>query len=292
MNSTDIIYRATACGEQFRIFAVDSTKTVQTTRDLHDLSPLATVMIGRLISATAMMGIELKSPKSNVSINLNCDGPLHGAIVVYEHGGFIRAYAKNPSLFFDEVADNYLLAKHIGTGTLTIIRDIGTGTPFNGISEIVSGEIGEDIANYYLQSEQIPTAVSLGVLFDNNAKVRASGGYIIQQMPHADPKLADQIIDNINKTPHITDLMDMGYSIIDILDKFVLKDLDWNVTKEQSIEFRCNCSKDRFEKALITLGYAELNEMKEGISPVCSYCNQEYKFDTADMEHLLSLFES
>jgi len=287
-DANDCILRGTAYQDQFRFFAVNSTKTAQRARDLHDLSPLVTILMGRLISATAMLSAELKNKGTNVCLKLDCSGEVEGALVICEQDGALRGYARQPKLWFDEPSENFEIGKHTGKGTLTIIKELGMKKTFTGICELVSGEIGEDLANYYHKSEQVPTAVNLGVLIDSNAKVRASGGFIIQEMPFADPAASQSIIDNLNNTPNVSDLMDMGYCIEDILRTFVFKDIDFTVHLNQTLEYRCNCSREKFERALILLGKDELNEMLDGISPVCSYCGKEYHFDTEAIQGLIS----
>lgn len=289
MNKNDTIIRATAAKDQFRIIAVDSTRTVQEARDLHDLSPLATLLLGRLISATAMMGMELKTPGSSITLNLQCEGALKGALVICEYGGKLRAYAKEASLFFENAEENLNLKKYVGKGTISITKDIGVKRTNTGICELVSGEIAEDIAHYYTQSEQIPSAISLGVLFDKEAQIRSAGGFLIQQMPNADRSVADQIIQNINNTPNLTDLMDMGYQIEQIVDKFILKGIAWEIKDSSPLQYYCPCNKERFERALITLGKEELITLTDGIDTVCSYCNKTYTFSEGDISALIDL---
>ncbi len=286
---TDKIIRATAAKDQFRIIAVQSTDTVQKARDLHDLSPLATLLMGRLISAAALMGTELKTPGSSVTLQLECEGALQGALVICEYGSKVRGYARNPQLFYDEPHRNLELGKSVGHGKLSITKDIGVKRPSTGICELVSGEIAEDLAHYYLQSEQIHSAVSLGVLFDQEAKVRSAGGFIVQQMPFADQSIAQQIIANIESTPNLTDLMDMGYDMEQILARFILKDIEWSIKDTLSLDYLCNCDKERFERALLTLGESELQTLTEGIDTICSYCNKTYSFDPADIAKLINI---
>ncbi|MDD2331707.1 MAG: Hsp33 family molecular chaperone HslO [Candidatus Cloacimonetes bacterium] len=288
MTSKDKILRATAANDQFRVFAVDASQTAQAARDLHDLSPLSAILMGRLIAATAMLGLELKSEGNSLTLKLDCEGELKGGLIICEHGGFLRAYVKNPRLWFDTPEDNFLVGKHVGKGTLSIIKDLGLKTPFSGISELVTGEIGDDLAAYYYQSEQIPTAVNLGVLIDKEARIRACGGFIVQQMPGADLSRAEQLIQNINSTPNVSDLMDMGMDIREILDRFVLKGISWNLLGTFPLQYQCNCSRDRFERALLLLGVLDLESMQEGINPICMYCNKEYCFDREDIQNLIN----
>ncbi len=288
----DTIIRASAAQNQFRVIATDSTRTVQKARDLHDLSPIATLLMGRMISAAAMMSTELKIPGASVTLQLDCEGDLKGALVICEQGAKIRGYAKEPQLFYEETHRNLELGKAVGKGKLNIIKDLRLKSPSTGICALVTGEIGDDLAHYYLQSEQIPSAVNLGVLFDNGANVRSSAGYIIQQMPFADQAIADQIISNIRSTPNITDLMDMGYDIEQILSKFVLKGIDWAINDKLPLSYTCNCSQDKFASALLTLGEKELGTLEDGIDTVCSYCNKTYTFSQAEIAELVKILKT
>ncbi len=289
---SDIILRGTAFDNQFRIFAVQSTATVQKARDLHDLSPLATILLGKLLSAAAMMSWDLKNPLAENTIRVDAEGPLGGAVAICTAEGKLRGYALHPELFIeDNPRANLFTGKQLGKGTLTVIRNEAVKTPYMGTCALVSGEIAEDVAEYYLQSEQIPTAVNLGLLIDKDATIRSSGGYIIQQLPFAKPEAAELISRNINATPNVSDLMDMGYSIREILDKFIFKDITWQETDAREISYQCTCSKERFADALRLLGKKELSEMVEGIAPLCHYCNSTYHFSAEDMTQIISSLE-
>ncbi|HNS84073.1 MAG TPA: Hsp33 family molecular chaperone HslO [Candidatus Cloacimonas sp.] len=283
----DYILRGTVHHNNFRVFAVNSTNCVQTMRDLQDLSPIATLLSGRMISATAMLSWDLKEEESEITMRIDCEGDFQGAIVICTQNGFLRGYTKNPHLFYETKEDNFNVGKSIGKGTLTISRDRkGTRSYFSSI-ELISGEIAEDLAYYFQQSEQIPTAVNLGILIDKEAKVRSAGGFIIQQLPYADKKIADVIYENIAQTPNLSDLMDMGLSIPEILSRFVFKELQWQINEEKEIAYRCNCSYEQFSKALLLLGRDELQSLKEGIKPVCLYCHKEYNFSYEDIQSLM-----
>ncbi|OQC06691.1 MAG: 33 kDa chaperonin [Candidatus Cloacimonetes bacterium ADurb.Bin089] len=283
----DILYRGSVQNNNFRVFAVETTNCVQTARDLHDLSPLATLLIGRMISATAMLSWDLKDEDSEVTMRIDSEGDLQGAIVICSHNGFLRGYVKNPCLFYEQKEDNFQVGKALGKGSLTISRDKKGSRSYLSTTELISGEIAEDLVYYYQQSEQIPTAVNLGVLIDKEAKVRAAGGFIIQRLPFADEKIADLIHRNLEKTPNISDLMDMGLSITEILSRFVFKELKWQITAEKEIAYRCNCSYELFSRALLLLGKEELETLKDGIQPVCLYCNKTYNFTKEDIQQLI-----
>lgn len=287
MTKDRLIHGAIA-NEQFRLFAVESTELVQKTRDLHDLYPLPAIMMGRLMTAAALMSGELKSPGSEVSIRIDADGELKGALVIASQEGNLRGYAYAPDFWAENPEDNFLVGKHLGKGLFTVIKQRNSQITYQGSVELISGEIGSDLAEYYNQSEQTPTAVNLGVLIDRDAKVRAAGGVLIQQLPSADPEIADRINSNMASTPNISDLMDMGLKMEEILEKFILKGLDWRIYSESELNYRCTCSKERFADALALLGREELESMSEGIAPVCHYCNSTYEFSASDIADILA----
>lgn len=289
MSMSDKVFRISAGNDQFRIFAVDATQTVQQARDLHDLSPISTIFLGRLLVAAALVGQDLKNARDSVTLNLTCTGDLQGGIAICDGGKYLRGYAQNPHLFYEEIPDNFDLPKAIGGGTITIIKDLGLRNPFIGICELVTGEIAKDLTHYYLQSEQLPTAIALGVMIGNDASIRAAGGFFVQQMPEADKHLADTIIDNISRTPNPTDLMDMGLSPLQIIQRFVLRDLDCTLLEESEIGYCCNCSRERFLRALLTLCQAELETMTDGIDPLCHYCNRSYHISGDEIKEMLTL---
>jgi molecular chaperone Hsp33 len=291
MEKNDTLSRGIAGKSQFRFFAVDSTQTVRSAMELHKLAPAPTLLLGRLLSAALLMGADIKDESQSLTLNVEAEGPLKGAIAIYKPTGLVRGYAKNPDYFDDVIANNWQIGKLLGKGTLNIIKDLKLKSPVTGTIELVTGEIAEDVASYYAKSEQTPTAVSLGVLFDKDGTIRAAGGYLIQQMPDTLPADAEKLVFNLANTPYITDLLDMGLSWTDILNKMIFKDMDWSVTDSYTVKYQCTCSKDRFANALRLLGRNELESMKEGISPVCHYCNTQYEFSPDDMQMILAALQ-
>ena len=289
--NTGRLLRGSIEDNQFRFFAADTTEISQTLRDLHGLYPLPTILMGRLITATALMSGELKAPKSEVAIRIDGDGPLKGGIAIANKEGMLKAYAFEPQLWLEDPQDNFRVGKHIGKGSLTVIKQSGLKAPYQGRIALADAEIATDLAAYYLQSEQTPSAINLGVLIDNEARVRASGGIMIQELPNADERLSRRIEENLAKTPNVSDLMDMGLSPEDILRDFVLKGLEWQITKSFPLDYRCDCSKERFARGLILLGKEELSAMQDGIEPVCHYCNKSYSFSSEDIKELIRSLE-
>jgi molecular chaperone Hsp33 len=291
MEKQDILYRGIAGNSQFRFFAVDSTQTVRSALELHKMAPAPTLLLGRLLSAALLMGADIKDESQSLTLNVEAEGPLKGAIAIYQPTGLVRGYAKKPDYFDEVIANNWQIGKLLGRGTFNIIKDLKLKSPVTGTIELVTGEIAEDVASYYAKSEQTPTAVSLGVLFDTEGTIRAAGGYLIQQMPDTLPADAEKLVSNLANTPYITDLLDMGLPWTDILSKMIFKDMDWSVTDSYPVKYQCTCSKERFANALRLLGRDELVSMKEGISPVCHYCNKQYEFSPDDMQMIIAALQ-
>ncbi len=284
---TDYKLRGTACSDQFRWFAVSSTTTVQRARDLHDLSPISTLLLGRMISAAAMLSWDLKHPAAELTLQVRADGALKGGMVICSASGTLKGYVQEPQLYLPKPSDNFLVGKALGKGTLSLVRSEPGKQSYTGTCELISGEIAEDLAYYYQQSEQVPTAVNLGLLIDKSASVRAAGGFIIQQLPLAESAIAEKINANLTATPNLSDLMDMGYSVEYILERFVFKELAWQINQKSDLAYACDCSRERFAKALLLLGKAELETLREGIKPFCNFCKQEYAFDSDEIQVLI-----
>lgn len=291
MSRYDYLIRGTALDDQVRFFAVDSTTVVQTTLQRHQLSPASTLLLGRLLTSALLMGADLKSDAASLTLNIEAEGELQGAMAVYEPRGKVKGYAKNPGFFAPIIRDNWEVGKLLGKGTLSVIRDLQLKAPQIGTTALVTGEVGEDIAAYYLNSEQVPTAISVGVLFNAEGVVQAAGGYLIQQMPNADPERVEALRQNLANTPYITDLLDMGADLEKILTQFIFKDLEWTKHDLYPVFFQCSCSRERFTDALRLLGKAELETMAEGIAPVCNYCNEIYEFTSDDLALIISALD-
>lgn len=283
MSKQDYILRGTACHDQFRFFVCDSTQVVQTALDLHKMAPAPALLLGRLLTGTLFMGLELKDNAFSLTLNIEAEGPLKGAMAIYEPEGKVRGYAKNPAYVDTDVKSNWQIGKLLGNGTLNVMKDLKLKAPMTGTIELTTGEVAEDIAHYYLHSEQVLTAVSLGVLFDSEGTIRSAGGYLIQQMPSANPADVERLASNLANTPYITDLLDMGMDWDSILEKLLFKEMDYSISQNIPVSYHCPCSKERFANALRLLGKDELQAMADGITPVCHYCNKQFDFSAEDI---------
>lgn len=286
----DYIIRATAGNGAVRAFAATTKNTVEKARSLHNTSPVATAALGRLLTAAAMMGIMLKGEKDLLTLQIRGDGPLQGMVVSADSNAKVKGYVFNP---YVEVPDKYEgkldVSAAIGHGNLSVIKDIGLKEPYSGQIELISGEIAEDLTYYFAKSEQTPSAIGLGVLIDTDTTVMAAGGFIIQLMPDASDEIAEKLEEKINKTPYVTSLLDMGYTPEDIL-KLILGDFDIEINEKKEVEFYCNCTRERVEKALISLGKEELEKIIEEDKKAqlhCHFCNKEYNFTENDLKEIL-----
>ena len=286
----DYILRATAADGLIRAFAATTKNTVQTARTLHNTTPVASAALGRLLTAGAMMGTMLKGEKDLVTLQIKGDGPIEGLLVTADSKGRVKGYPFNPNVDIPPKSPVKLdVGGAVGKGYLTVIKDLGLKEPYVGKTELVSGEIAEDLTYYYAKSEQIPTAIALGVLVDTDTSIKAAGGFIIQLMPGATLEVATMLEERITHLKYITELLDRGETPETILDA-VLGDMDLEIIDKMPTEFYCDCSRERDEKALISIGEKDLRTILEEDKKAeisCHFCNKVYNFDEADLKKLL-----
>ena len=277
-----------------RIYAAVTTDIAAEAQRIHKTLPLATAALGRTLTAGALMGAMQKDENVSITIQFKGNGPLGTVLVVADSSSKVRGYVQNPHADLPLRADGKIdVGNGIGkNGYLSVIRDLGQGTqPYVGQVEITTGEVAEDLTYYYATSEQTPTAISLGVLVDRDYTVKAAGGYVIQMMPGWSPE-DEQIISAIEKRlgeiPSVSTMVDKGYSPEDII-KEILVDIPYHILKEETPEYKCNCSKARVESALISIGKKDLNSLLEdnGTEVNCNFCDKIYKFTTQDIEELI-----
>lgn len=286
----DYILRATAADGLIRAFAATTKNTVQTARSLHNTTPVASAALGRLLTAGAMMGTMLKGEKDLVTLQIKGDGPIEGLLVTADSKGRVKGYPFNPNVDIPPKSPVKLdVGGAVGKGYLTVIKDLGLKEPYVGKTELVSGEIAEDLTYYYAKSEQIPTAIALGVLVDTDTSIKAAGGFIIQLMPGATLEVATMLEERITHLKYITELLDRGETPETILDA-VLGDMNLEIIDKMPTEFYCDCSRERVEKALISIGEKDLRTILEEDKKAeisCHFCNKVYNFDEADFKKLL-----
>lgn len=287
---SDYIVRATAKQAQIRAFAITSREIVETARQKHNTSPVVTAALGRLLSAGAMMGSMLKADTDILTLQVKGDGPMHGLTVTADAKARVKGYADVPDVLLPPNAKGKLdVGGAIGNGILSVIKDMGLKEPYCGQTVLQTGEIAEDLTYYFAASEQVPSAVGLGVLMNKDNTVRQAGGFIVQVMPFAEEATIAKLEENVQKIQSVTTLLEQGHTPESLLEQ-VLDGFDIEINDTIPTEFYCNCSKSRVERALISIGRKELNELiQEGkdVELNCHFCNQNYVFSVEELKEIL-----
>ena len=286
----DYIIRATAANDKIRAFAAVTTQMVETAREHHNTSPVATAALGRLLTAGAMMGSMMKGEKDVLTLQIKAGGPLQGLTVTADSQGNVKGYVGNPDVCIPANSKGKLdVAGAVGPGFLTVIKDMGLKEPYSGQVMLQTCEIAEDLTYYFATSEQVPSAVGLGVLMNKNNTVRQAGGFIVQLMPFAEEEVISRLEQNVQKISSVTNLLEEGHTPESLLEK-VLEGFDMQINEKTDTRFHCNCSKERVEKALISIGRKELNEMIQEGKPIemnCHFCNTNYNFTVEELKEIL-----
>ena len=287
----DYIIRASAANNQIRAFAATTRDLVEYSKKVHNSSPVATAALGRLLTAGAMMGIMMKGDKDLLTLQIKGTGPIGGITVTADSKGTVKGYTIHPETMLPPSSLGKLdVGGAIGEGMLTVIKDLGLKEPYVGQTNLISSEIAEDLTYYFATSEQVPSSVGLGVLMNKNNTVRRAGGFIIQLMPFADEEVISKLEAKISKLESITSLLDKDMTPEMILEQ-LLGDLDIEILDKLPTGFECNCSKERVEKAVISIGRKDIQEMIEDNEPIevnCHFCNEHYIFSVEELNILLS----
>ena len=286
----DYIIKATAANAQIRAFAATTTETVEQARQSHDTSPVVAAALGRLLTAGAMMGSMMKGEKDILTLQIRGDGPAGGLTVTADAQGNVKGYAIHPQVILPANAIGKLdVGGALGNGMLSVIKDMGMKEPYVGQTALQTGEIAEDLTYYFAASEQIPSSVGLGVLMEKNNTVRQAGGFIVQLMPFAEESVISRLEENLKTLKPVTTMLDEGLTPEQILET-VLAGMDVQFTEKTDTGFYCNCDKARVEKALISLGKKEINDMiKDGksIEVNCHFCNHNYCFSVEELKQMV-----
>lgn len=281
--------RATAAEGQIRAFAVTSKELVEEARKRHNTSPIVTAALGRLMSGAVMMGSMMKGEKDLLTIRVNGDGPMRGMTVTADAAGNVKGYPFVPDVVLPANALGKLdVAGAIGAGNMSVIKDMGLKEPYIGQTALQTGEIAEDLTYYFAVSEQVPSAVGLGVLMNKENTVEQAGGFIIQLMPFAEEEVIEKLEKKVAEVTSVTSLLAQGYNPEMILQK-LLGDLGLEITETMPVRFYCGCSKERVTKALASISRAELDDIIKDGKPIevnCDFCNTHYTFDIDELKEI------
>lgn len=287
---TDYIVRATAADSQIRAFAATTREMTEYARKVHEESPVACAALGRLMTAGAMMGAMMKGDKDLLTLQIRADGPLRGMTVTADAKGNVKGFAGNPQVMLPPNALGKLdVGGAVGHGILNVIKDMGMKEPYVGQVGLQTGEIAEDLTYYFATSEQVASSVGLGVLMNHDNTVRQAGGFIIQLMPGASEAVISALEEKIKEIHSITTLLDVGNTPETIL-QYILGDLGLEINEKLPAKFTCNCNKSRIEKALISVGKKDIQEMIDDGKPIevnCHFCNKNYTFDVEELKEIL-----
>ena len=288
----DYIVRAAADNEHIRAFAATTREMTEKARVAHNSSPVVTAALGRLLTAGAMMGITMKGDNDILTLQVKGNGAMQGLTVTADSKGHVKGYPVEPLVLLPPRETDHKLdvSGALGRGTLRVIKDMGLKEPYVGEVDLVTSEIAEDLTYYFAQSEQTPSSVGLGVLMNKDNTVKEAGGFIIQLMPDVSDATIDRLEENLKSISSVTELLDEGKTPEDILS-LLLDGLEMTVLEKVPTEFKCDCSPEKIEKALIATGRDELQSMiDEGkeIEMVCSFCNKKYIVSVEELKRLLN----
>ncbi len=285
----DYIVRSTAADSQVRAFAITAGELVEEARKRHNTSPVATAALGRLLAGGAMMGSMMKNDTDMLTVKVRGNGPLGGITVTADSKADVKGYVENPDVMLPPKNGKLDVGGAVGIGIMQVIKDMGLKEPYIGDTMLVTSEIAEDLTYYFASSEQVPSSVGLGVLMEKDNTVKCAGGFIIQMMPFAKEETIAQIEENLKNVTSVTELLDRGYTPEQILEE-LLGNVGLEITDTMPAQFTCNCSKERVEKAVASIGRKDIQEMiDEGkdIEVKCHFCNSAYNYTVEDLKRIM-----
>ena len=287
----DYIVRATAADNQIRAFAATTRELVEKARLAHDTSPVATAALGRLLTGGAMMGVMMKGEKDVLTIQVKGDGPIGGLTVTADSQGHVKGYVDNPEVMLPANALGKLdVGGAVGHGMLRVIKDMGLKEPYVGQVALETGELGDDLTYYFATSEQVPSSVGLGVLMEKDNTVKQAGGFIIQLMPFTSEEIIDRLEAKLAEVKSITSMLDAGMSPEQILEE-LLGEFGLEINDTLPTRYHCSCSRERIEKALISIGKKDLQAMIDEGEPIevgCQFCDKKYQVTVDELKGLLA----
>ncbi len=282
--------RATAADAQIRAFAVTSRELTEAARAAHNTSPVVTAALGRLMAGALMMGGMLKDEKDILTLQIRGAGSVHGITATADAAGHVKGYADNPQAMMSPNSVGKLdVGGVIGAGVLHVMKDMGLKEPYVSTITLQTGEIADDLTYYFAASEQVPSVVALGVLMNRDNTVRQAGGFIVQLMPFTSEEIISRLEEKLTKITSVTELLEEGKTPEELLES-VLGELGLEITDRMPVSFRCDCSRERVEKVLLSLGKKDLQEMIDEGKEVelhCHFCNRNYTFSVEEVERLM-----
>lgn len=291
MDNKDYIVRASLANDSVRAFAISSTHLVAEARERHRTLPVVTAALGRLLSAGAIMGSMMKGDQDIVTISLKGDGPAGYITVTADSHGHVKGFPGNPNVDIPrKYAGKLDVGTAVGRGLLTVNYDLGLKEPYSGQVEIQTGEVAEDLAYYFTVSEQLPSAVGLGVMVDTDSSVKHAGGFIVQLLPDAPEDVIELLEKKLANLEPVTTMMEQGMTPEEML-LHIFEGVDIEFTERHDVKFYCDCSKEKVKRALAAISDKDLQDIvndDEDIEVKCYFCNTAYKFSIADIKDILS----
>lgn len=287
---SDYIVRATAADSQIRAFAITSRDLVEQSRIYHNTSPVITAALGRLLTGGAMMGAMMKGEKDVLTLQIMCSGPAKGLTVTANSKGNVKGYPQVPDVILPANAKGKLdVGGALDLGVLSVIKDIGMKEPYIGQVQLQTGEIGDDLTYYFATSEQVPSAVGLGVLMNKDNTVKQAGGFIIQLMPFTDDEIIEKLEKKVAEVTSVTDLLEQGATPESLLEQ-ILGEFGLEINETLPVQYHCDCSKERVTRVIASIGKKDIQEMIDDNEPIevnCQFCDKHYVFSTEELKEII-----
>ena len=287
---SDYIVRATAADSQIRAFAITSRDLVEQSRIYHNTSPVMTAALGRLLTGGAMMGAMMKGEKDVLTLQIMCSGPAKGLTVTADSKGNVKGYPQVPDVILPANAKGKLdVGGALDLGVLSVIKDIGMKEPYIGQVQLQTGEIGDDLTYYFATSEQVPSAVGLGVLMNKDNTVKQAGGFIIQLMPFTDDEIIEKLEKKVAEVTSVTDLLEQGATPESLLEQ-ILGEFGLEINETLPVQYHCDCSKERVTRVIASIGKKDIQEMIDDNEPIevnCQFCDKHYVFSTEELKEII-----
>ena len=291
----DYLIKGMAAGNEIRYFAAYTKESVEKAREIHNTSPVCSAAMGRLLTGGALMGSMCKNDTDVLTLKVEGNGPIHSITVTADAKSNVKGIIYNNNVELPLKPNKHLdVASAVGLGVLTVIRDEGLKEPYVGTTALMTSEIGDDLTYYFAESEQIPTSVGLGVLVDTDYSIKHAGGFIIQLLPFASEETISKLEESIAKVKSVTEYFDKGMTVEDMVRSILGEEVfgtDITIEEKRTVQYKCNCSRERVTKALISIGRKELQSIIDDGQPItmhCDFCNSDYKFEVDEIKQLMT----